>query len=229
MPQLNGVLPGLVVDNNDPESRGRVQVRFPPHRSPGPFDRDRSVRRDDQEHDEIWARVATLMAGDDRGTWFMPDVGDEVLVAFENADPTSAYVIGALWSRRNPPPEFMSTGNDKKVLRSRNGLKITLNDVDGQEDLTLETPGGQKLALRDGPGRIHITDANNNSVAFEAAGITVDAAATVTVNAATIRVRAAEITIDAGMTRFSGTIQCGTMISNSVVSASYTPGAGNVW
>jgi phage baseplate assembly protein V len=229
MPQLNGVLPGLVVDNNDPESRGRVQVRFAHHPSPGPFDRNSNVRRSDEERDELWARVATLMAGNNRGTWFMPDVGDEVLVAFDAGDPTSAYVIGALWSRRNQPPEFMQSGNDKKVLRSRNGLKITLNDVDGQEDLTLETPGGQKLVLSDGPGRIHIADANSNSVAFEAAGITVTATANVTVNAGTVRIRAGAITIDAGMTTFAGTIQCDTMISNSVVSASYTPGAGNVW
>jgi uncharacterized protein involved in type VI secretion and phage assembly len=227
MPQLNGVLPGLVVDNDDPDSQGRVKVRVQNRRA-GSFDRDRNAARH-EPHEELWARVATLMAGNNRGTWFIPDVGDEVLLAFDAGDSTRAYVVGALWNRTNPPPEFMDARNDKKVLRSRNGLKITLNDVDGQEDLTLETPGGQKLVLRDGPGRIHIADANSNSVAFEAAGIMVDASATVTVNAATVRIRAGAITVDAGLTTFAGTIRCDTMISNSVVSASYTPGAGNVW
>lgn len=228
MPQINGVLLGVVVDNIDPSSRGRVKVRFQHRHSLGGLDRERNIRRDD-ERDELWARVATLMAGDNRGTWFMPDVGDEVLVAFNAGDPTRAYVLGALWNSTNQPPESMQGGNPKKVLRSRNGLEITLNDVDGHESLTIETPGGQKLVLSDGPGEIQIADANSNSVTFEAAGITVNAPARVTINAGTVRISAASITVDAGLTKFGGTIQCDTLISNSVVSANYTPGVGNVW
>jgi uncharacterized protein involved in type VI secretion and phage assembly len=228
MPEVNGVLLGVVVDNIDPEGQARVKVRFQHRHSSGGLDRERNIRRD-EERDELWARVATLMAGDNRGTWFMPDVGDEVLVAFNAGDPTRAYVLGALWNRTNQPPESMQGGNQKKVLRTRNGLEITLNDVDGQESLTIETPGGQKLVMRDGPGEIQIADANSNSVTFEAAGITVNAPAKVTINAGTVRISAAAITVSAGLTTFGGTIQCDTLISNSVVSANYTPGAGNVW
>ena len=71
----------------------------------------------------------------------------------------------------------------KKVLRSRNGVKITLDDQDGQEKLILETPGGQKITLKDGPGSVEIEDSNGNSAKLETSGITVNAAAKVTINA----------------------------------------------
>ena len=86
------------------------------------------------------------MAGNNRGAWFIPDVDDEVLVAFEAGDARRPYVIGAIWNGKDAPPESMddSGNNDRKVLRSRNGVKVTLDDQDGKEQLILETPGGQK-------------------------------------------------------------------------------------
>jgi hypothetical protein len=93
------------------------------------------------------------------------------------------------------------------------------NDNDGIS-VTLETPGGQRLVLQDAPGSVRVEDGNGNSVTLSAAGVTVNASAKLTV-AATI------VEINAGMSRFSGVVQCDTLIANSVVSASYTPGAGN--
>jgi hypothetical protein len=119
--------------------------------------------------------------------------------------------------------------NYKKVIKSRNGVKITLDDQDGQESLKLETPGGQKLTLKDGPGSIQIEDSNGNSVKLESSGVTVTASAKVTINASTVAVSAGMVTVDAGMSKFSGVIKCDTLITNSVVSSSYTPGAGNIW
>src|SRR5438094_917701 len=117
------------------------------------------------------ARLATLLGGNNRGSWFIPDVNDEVLVAFEHGDPRRPYVVGGLWNGRDRAPESMDgAGNNyKKVLRSRNGVKVTLDDQDGQEKLILETPGGQKLTLKDGPGAVEIEDANGNSVKLETA------------------------------------------------------------
>jgi uncharacterized protein involved in type VI secretion and phage assembly len=140
-------------------------------------------------------------------------------------------VIGALWNGRDSPPESMdgSGNNYKKVLRSRNGVKVTLDDQDGQEKLILETPGGQKMTMKDGPGSVEIVDSNGNSVKLETSGITITAAAKVTINASQVAVSAGIVTVDAGMSKFSGVVQCDTMISNSVISASYTPGAGNIW
>jgi hypothetical protein len=104
-----------------------------------------------------------------------------------------------------------------------------MDDADGQEKFIVETPGGQKITLKDGPGSVEIVDSNGNSVKLETSGITVTAAAKVTVNASTVEVSAGMVTVNAGMSKFSGVVQCDTLISNSVVSASYTPGAGNIW
>jgi hypothetical protein len=119
--------------------------------------------------------------------------------------------------------------NYKKVLRSRNGVKVTLDDTDGQEKFICETPGGQKITLKDGPGVVEIVDSNGNSIKMESSGITINASAKVTINASQVAVSAGMVTVDAGMSKFSGVVQCDTLISNSVVSASYTPGAGNIW
>ena len=214
MEQRSGVYPAVVTDNVDPEKLGRVKVRLPPMDAP------------DQSGYEAWARLATLMAGRNRGTWFIPDANDEVLVAFEAGDVRRPYVIGSLWNANSPPPETMDRHNDKKLLCSRNGVKITLDDQSGQESFIVETPGGQKITLRDGPGLIEITDSSGNLVKLETAGITVNASAKVTVNAGTVEISSGMVTVNSGMSKFSGVVQCDTLISNSVISASYTPGAG---
>jgi uncharacterized protein involved in type VI secretion and phage assembly len=172
--------------------------------------------------------MATLMAGKNRGTWFIPDANDEVLVAFEAGDMRRPYVIGSMWNGTNSPPETMDTTNNIKLLRSRNGVKITLDDQSGQESFIVETPGGQTVTLKDGPGSIEIMDSNGNSVKLEAAGIMVNASAKVTINASMVEISSGMVTVNSGMSRFSGVVQCDTLISNSVISASYTPGAGNI-
>jgi uncharacterized protein involved in type VI secretion and phage assembly len=162
----------------------------------------------------------------------VPDTDDEVLVAFEAGDTRRPFVVGALWNGTDTPPESMDGGgkNFKKVLRSRNGVKITLDDTDGQETLKLETPGGQKVTMKDGPGTITIEDSNGNSIKLEASGITITASAKVSISAGgPVDVSASLVNVSAGMSKFSGVVQCDTLISNSVVSASYTPGAGNIW
>ncbi len=214
-----GVYPALVSDIKDPDGQGRVKITLPwsPDTGGAAY--------------ETWARVATLMGGNNRGTWFIPDENDEVLVAFEGGDPRRPYVVGALWNGSDKPPDSMDdAGNNyRKVIRSRNGVKVTLDDANGQEKLILETPGGQKVTLKDGPGAVEIIDSNGNSVKLESSGITVTASAKVTINASTVEVSAGMVTVNAGMSKFSGVVQADTVISNSVVSASYTPGAGNIW
>jgi uncharacterized protein involved in type VI secretion and phage assembly len=219
-------LPGLfhgahlaeVVDLNDPDSLARVQVRL------------YSFDGVDDHDGPVWARVAAPFAGNNRGTFFIPDVGDEVLVVFVNGDPRHPIVVGGLWNGSDTAPESISGGrNLKKVIRSKNGVKVTLEDQDGQEKFIAETPGGQKVTLKDGPGAVTIEDSNGNSIKLETAGITVTASAKVTINASQVAVSAGMVTVDAGMSRFSGVVQCDTMISNTVISATYTPGAGNIW
>jgi hypothetical protein len=85
------------------------------------------------------------------------------------------------------------------------------------------------MTLKDGPGLVEIVDSNGNSVKLETSGITVTAAAKVTINASTAEITAGMLTVNAGMSKFSGVVQADTVISNCVVSATYTPGAGNIW
>jgi uncharacterized protein involved in type VI secretion and phage assembly len=214
-----GVYPALVTDIKDPDNQGRVKVSLPWAPDTG-----------DAKY-EAWARLATMMGGSNRGSWFVPDTNDEVLIAFEAGDTRRPYVVGGLWNGSDSPPESMdgSGNNDKKVLRSRNGVKLTLDDQDGQEKFIAETPGGQKVTLTDGAASVEIVDSNGNSVKLEAAGITITASAKVTVNASTLEITAGMVTVNAGLSKFSGVVQADTVISNSVVSASYTPGAGNMW
>ena len=212
-----GVYTALVTDIVDPEGQGRVKIRLPwsPDGDGGDY--------------LAWARLATLMGGHNRGSWFIPDEQDEVLVVFEAGDTRRPYVIGGLWNGQDSPPESMdSAGNNPlKTLRSRNGVKITLDDSDGQERLHLETPGGQQLTLSDGPGTIEIADSNGNTLTLESSGITLNAAAKLTIQAATMEVSAGMVTVNAGLSKFSGVIQADTVITNAVISSSYTPGAGN--
>jgi uncharacterized protein involved in type VI secretion and phage assembly len=214
-----GVYPALVTDIVDPDGQGRVEVSLPwsPDDAGGTY--------------EIWARLATLAGGPGRGSWFIPEHGDEVLVAFEAGDPRRPYVIGGLWNGSDSPPQTMdSAGNNyKKVLKTRSGVTVTLDDTDGSEALMLQTPGGQQLTLQDGPGSVTLQDSNGNSITLDTSGITITTSSDLTVNAATGTVSAATLTVNAGMSTFSGVVQPDTVITNSVISTSYTPGAGNIW
>jgi len=216
MATLEGVYSASVTDNHDPEGLGRVRVRV------SALDNVIGARG-------VWARVATLMAGRNRGTLFLPDVGDEVLVAFEAGDQRAPYVLGALWNAKSPPPAEASDAATVKLIRSRTGVTIRIRDDNTTGSLVIETPGGQRITLQDGPAAVRVEDANGNVVTMETSGVTVTASATVTLNASSATLNAGMLTVNAGMSRFSGVVQCDTMMSNSVISASYTPGAGNLW
>jgi uncharacterized protein involved in type VI secretion and phage assembly len=214
-----GVFPALVTDIKDPDGQGRVKVALPWAHDPG------------GQRYEAWARLATMMGGAGRGSWFVPDVDDEVLVGFEGGDPRRPYVLGGLWNGSDSPPETMDGAgrNDKKVLHSRNGVKITLDDASGTESLTLETPGGQKLTLKDGPGSIELVDANGNSLKFDSSGITITTSSQLQVNASTATVTAGSVSVNAGTSIFSGLVRANSVVSPSIVGSTYTPGAGNIW
>jgi len=214
-----GVYPALVTEvKGDPDGLGRVKVTLP------------WVADTGDGRYEAWARVATLMAGNDRGSWFIPDPNDEILVAFEGGDPRRPYVLGGLWNGKDRPPERMDSAgrNAKKVLRSRNGVKVTLDDTDGRETLVLETPGGQRVTLKDGPGAIELVDSNGNSLKLQAGGVTIESSGKVSITASQLEVTAGTAQIDAGTSRFSGIVQTPTVIATSVVGSTYTPGAGNI-
>jgi phage baseplate assembly protein V len=187
MSQRNAVYTGVVVKPQDPKKLGRVRVSLPLF------------------GEQLWARRATLVAGDGRGTWCVPDVGDEVLVAFENGDSRLPVVVGALWNASQRPPE---SSPERAVVKTKHGATIVLDD---------------------GTGSVEVTDSNGNAVTLASSGVTVTAASKVTVTASSVEIDAAMIDVGAGMAKFSGVVQCDTLIARSVVASSYTPGVGNIW
>ena len=208
-----------VVSLDDPERRNRVQVRLLA------FD---AVAQQDAP---LWARVVAPFAGDDRGAFFLPDVDDEVLVVFVQGDARYPLIVGGLWNGAAQSPADIESGgqNRYKRIKSKNGIVITLDDQSGQETLQLETPGGQKLTLKDGPGTVTIEDSNGNSIKLEAAGITVQASAKVKVQASQVEVSAGMVKVDTAMATFTGMVKCEVLQATTVIGTSYTPGAGNVW
>jgi uncharacterized protein involved in type VI secretion and phage assembly len=118
-----GVTIAEVTNNKDEAKMGRVKVKFP-----WLSDTDES----------FWARVLTPMAGGDRGMYFLPEVGDEVLVAFEHGNIEFPYILGALWNGKDRPPETNEDGkNNKRTIKSRSGHTVTLDDTDGEEKIEI--------------------------------------------------------------------------------------------
>lgn len=219
-PRLYGVYPALVTDVQDPDNQGRVQVKLP------------FVEESDGGSALAWARLATMMAGGDRGTWFIPEVDDEVLVAFTAGDPRRPVVIGALWNGVDAPPETMDSANNVRSITSRSGHKLTFDDTAGAEKVELKTNGGHTFTLDDAAGgTVTLTHSNGATIKIDVVGnIEITANVKVKINApAGLDVTAAMVTVNAAMSSFSGVVKADTVITNSVVSASYTPGAGNIW
>jgi phage baseplate assembly protein V len=189
--QIEGVHRAVVTDVLDDEGLGRVQVEVP-----------------DVAAEAMWAPLATLMAGDRDGTWFVPDVGDEVLVAFEAGDARRPVVIGSLWSAKRRPPETMDAAgaNAVRLIRTRSGLEVRLDDAAGR--VTVSTPDGASIALERG-------------------NVTIQASGNIEIDASQMKLSAGQVEVAAPMARFDGVVQCDTLIANSVVASSYTPGAGN--
>lgn len=218
--RLYGVYPALVTDVQDPDSQGRVQVKLP------------FVEENDGGNALAWARLATLMAGNERGTWFIPEVDDEVLVAFTAGDPRRPVVIGALWNGVDTPPESMDSANNIRSITSRSGHTLTFDDTAGAEKVELKTNGGHTFTLDDAAGgTVTLTHSNGAQVKIDVVGnIEITANVRVKVQApAGLEVTAAMVTVNSAMSTFSGVVKADAVITNSVVSPSYTPGVGNIW
>lgn len=109
------------------------------------------------------ARVATFMAGGSRGAYFMPEVGDEVVVGFELGNIDQPVILGSLWSDVDRPPEEADTSasNNRRTIVSRAGHQITLDDTPGQGKIVLKTKGGVEITLEDTTKKITIKSTGN--------------------------------------------------------------------
>ena len=151
--RVYGVVTGVVTNIDDPEKLHRVRLKFP-----WLADQDESA----------WARVAAPTAGSGRGFYLLPEVDDEVLVAFEHGDPRFPYVIGSLWNKNAQPPAESTDKNDKRSLTSRSGHVIRLDDTDG----------GEKIEIVDKSAKNSIViSTSDNTITIKADGdITIESA-----------------------------------------------------
>lgn len=149
--QGGNILIGVVTDNKDPENMGRVKVKYP------------TLTEDHTSH---WARMVSPMAGKGRGLFILPEIDDEVLVAFEHGDIHRPYIIGMLWNGQDGLPEtgVHGSGNviDRRVFYSRIGHKMSFNDKDGKGDITLTTKGNNSFTMDDKESKISVTTAGGH-------------------------------------------------------------------
>ncbi len=158
------IVVGVVTDNNDPDNLARVKVKFPWLT---------------EEHESFWSRIAVPMSGPDRGMLFLPEVGDEVLVAFEHGDIRRSYIIGCLWNGKDKPPKTRK--DDYASSKAVNGGKTTrrwirtrmghilefFDDCDGKIGATLRTNEGYRIQLRENDQRIEIITKNKHMMLLD--------------------------------------------------------------
>lgn len=177
-----GVVIGVVDDLNDPEGLARVRVTFP-HLADEPSN---------------WARLALPMAGPGRGTFFRPEKGDEVLVACEHGDIRQPYVLSGLWSKTDQPPDQTGAAadNNVRVIVSRSGHRITLDDTQGSERIQITDHTGKQAVVLDGSS---ITvQADSGQVTIKASGdVSVSAGGNLSLTATgTVKISGAQVTIN---------------------------------
>jgi Rhs element Vgr protein len=159
VPGAIGLHAAIVLDNEDPEGEDRTRVRIPFIDAGG---------------DGVWARIAFPDAGNERGLVFRPEIGDEVVVGFMYDDPRQPVILGQLHSSNHRSPLEPSNENHQKGYVSRSGLRLIFDD--DQKDISIETPGGNKVSVSDADKKIEMEDQNGNKIIMGRQGITISSA-----------------------------------------------------
>lgn len=158
LPAVSGLQVGVVTQlESDPDGRNRIKVYLPVIH---------------KEEEGIWTRVATLDAGKDRGSFFLPEIGDEVIVGFINDDPRNAVMLGMMNSSKNPAPLQASDDNHIKGWVTRSQIKMLFDD--DKKSYTLETPAGKKLILDEDADEVRIEDDHGNKIVMDSDGIKIE-------------------------------------------------------
>lgn len=208
-----GLYPASVAAlGGDPDGRQRVKVRLD------------WLTTSAGTSPEAWATIVTPYADADQGFQMLPEVGSTVVVGFLAGHLDHPYLVGSVWNGDAAAPEPFDDANDKRLIRSRAGSLVELDDTPGAVSVRISTPSGHELLLDDGGRRVRLTAADGTLIELTpAGGVTVRANSTVDVSAAMV-------TVNAPVSQFNGMVKCETLIATtSVISPAYTPGAGNVW
>lgn len=211
-PSYFGVYPAIVTGIEDPDDLGRVEVRLP------------AVRGQAGGDLRLWATLCTPYADDEQGLLILPEVGSQVVVAFEAGNLRRPYVVGCTWSGRSRLPQPPRADNDIRLLRTRGGSRLEFDDAPSGPKISLTTESGHRIVLDEATSEVTITHSGGSNITLTAAGNI-----EITASSAT-KVRAPVVVVESPVARFSGVVECETLIARSgVVSPSYTPGVGNIW
>ena len=205
-----GLYPALVSDLVDEEGLGRIKVRFPS------FGGDGSTVT-------AWATLLSPYADKDQGFEILPEVDSQVVIGFEAGDPHRPYIVGACWNGKAALPEDAQSANNLRTLKTRSGSLLQFDDTQGAAKVTLSMQSGHKLVLDDAAQSVTLTHSNGCKIEMNIAG-----QVSITANA-TVEITASALNVHAPTAVFDGLVQCQTLITQSVVSPMYTPGAGNIW
>ena len=198
-----------VQDNNDPEARGRVQILI--HAS----------------QMQCWAPVMVNSAGENYGVSFLPKIGEIVVIAFVSRD--QPVIMGSLWSGQNSQTDDDGQTEDRYSITTPSGSVLEFLEQDGSTKIEMKTAQGQTLTLTEQNGGEITIQTGSENIKLSSSGISIESSSKVEVNAPQVNVSTSLLKVDSGMSQFSGVVKCSTLISDSVVSSAYTPGAGNIW
>jgi Rhs element Vgr protein len=160
LPAIEGLQIGIVTQlKDDPDGENRILVKIP------------VIHNDD---DGAWCRVCTLDAGDNRGSFFLPEIEDEVIVGFINNDPRHGVVLGMVNSSSKPAPLTATDDNHEKGFQTRSEMKMIFND--DKKSILIETPAGNKVEITEEDKKIHLEDQNGNKLTMNSDGITIESA-----------------------------------------------------
>lgn len=183
LPAISGLQIGIVTMlENDPDGEERIKVRIP------------LVSESDEG---TWSRIATLDAGKNRGTFFRPEIGDEVIVGFLNDDPCQPVVLGGCHSSAMPAPEPAKDDNHRKGYASRENMKLVFDDE--KKVISIETPAGNSFTLTEEEKGIVIKDQNGNIIRLDDGGVKIESIKDLAIKAAgDIKIEGMNIELKAG-------------------------------
>lgn len=159
VPAIQGLHIGKVTSLEDPMGENRVKIFIPII---------------DPSSEGTWARMASPDAGEERGIFFLPEIGDEVIVGFVNENPRDPIILGKLYSTAKPGPFTQNDDNFQKGIVTKTELKLVFDD--DKKSISIETPNGNKILLSDDEGSILLEDENGNKASLSSDGITLESA-----------------------------------------------------
>ena len=201
LPAIKGLHIGVVTQlEEDPDGEDRILVKVPII---------------DSEEQGIWCRVATLDAGENRGSFFRPEIEDEVIVGFINEDPNDAVVMGMLHSSAKPAPITAADDNHEKGFVTRSEMKLMFDD--DKKSVTVETPAGKILTLDEDAGEIRIEDDNSNIITLDDSGIVMESAGDIEIKASgDVKIEGTNINLTANA-EFKAEGSAGAEVSTSAI------------